>query len=172
MSNTRKAKLRSKAFTLSRYPDDLHDEYQAAVDVFSAIPDPPESGRDKDKSKREAAAQTVRDLNERLHDDDHELKGRLTALPFLRWASLKAEFPPRDDVEDDLAAGVDVTHYPDLIRACWLEPAVSDAEWSDLLDTFSQADVVYLTQIVFELNEQSVSVPKLPSDWRGTSRSG
>lgn len=90
---------------------------------------------------------------------------RLRALPRKRWRQLVAAHPPRrgDDgkvVESD-AIGVNAdTYFDAMVRACTVEPQLSDEQWVRLLDeVLSDRQFDELSNTAWALNRHDVAVP-------------
>lgn len=170
MSNRRKPQLRSRGFSLLQdIGDGLIGQYETAVADLATIPAKPEKGPDSAARRRTAQRKKVAELNAALKDDDHQWRGRVAALPSLRWEALKADFPPREGHDDDTLHGIAVTGYPDVIRACLLEPVLDETQWAERVDTLTSGDCAYLVSLIVDLNDQQgVNVPNLPADWLAT----
>lgn len=157
-----KAQPRTEEFRLLLdLGDGALEDYDALVDAANAAT----TDADKAKAKRKVAK-----ANEALAG--HELHGKIRCLPLLAWEELKGTYPPRDGVEVDLLLGVDLLHLPDIVRACIVEPSLSDAQWARLVEVVPAGEWRRLADQVFTLNERAVSVPKLPGDFLAPSSAG
>ncbi len=127
-------------------------------------------------AQREAAATEslagspeVTELAQQIVDLEKEMESSvglfvLRALPRTEWAALVAKHPPRrhDGViltED--AQGVNSETFPDeAVRACMVDPVLSDADWHLLVSgAITDAQYGQLVDATWALNRGSVSVP-------------
>lgn len=96
---------------------------------------------------------------------EHTYEFRLRALPRHEFRTLMSGHPPRDSDEqtkkDDAPFGVNrETFFPALIRASAVDPELSDAEWSDLLDErLTDYQFQELAITAWMLNAREVDVP-------------
>ena len=142
--------------------DGAVEAYNALADALAEIPDDKAHAAQRTKAKK-----AIAEANERLRGQ--QLTGRLRALPLLAWEELKGQHPPREGVDADMLLGVSLLALPDMVRACITEPDISDAQWTRLLEVVPKGEWYRLWQQVESLNEQGVSIPKLPSDFLGRS---
>lgn len=95
----------------------------------------------------------------------HTVTFKFQALPRPEWKELVEAHPPRKAAdgsvdERDKYIGVGPSFYPAMIRACCLEPALSDEVWALLFDkrlTDRQFDT--LSDAAWALNRRDVDVP-------------
>lgn len=108
-------------------------------------------------------SQQIEELRERMKTATKTF--RLRALPRRQWRDLVAAHPPRrgedGKVVDSDAIGVNAdTYFETIIRACTVEPQLSDEQWTRLLDevlTDRQFDT--LSDAAWGLNRRDVEVP-------------
>lgn len=90
---------------------------------------------------------------------------RLRALPRAQWRALVGDHPPRrgDDgeiIDADRALVNTETFYEAMIRACLVDPELTDEQWQELVDehlTDRQFDD--LSETAWRLNRHEVDVP-------------
>lgn len=110
-------------------------------------------------------ADEIRDLEQRMRDSSIEFI--VSALPKPKFRALVAEHQPRRDPETgdvldaDASWGFNIeSFYPALIRACVIEPVLSDEQWTGLLDEkLTDAQFSELGLAAFQVNAGTVSVP-------------
>lgn len=84
---------------------------------------------------------------------EHTDQWRLRGLARPAWTTLLAAHPPRDGQPQDQAYGWnDDTLTPALVRACLIDPDVTDdAQWAALLDVLTPAQLQDLVNVAFGL---------------------
>lgn len=108
-------------------------------------------------------ADLIRDLERQMRDSTVEFT--VTALPKPKFRSLVAAHPPREDGEEgekaDSGWGFNTeTLYPALIRACVVDPTLTEAQWTALFDEkLTDAQFSELGSAAFVVNAGTVSVP-------------
>jgi hypothetical protein len=132
-----------------------------------------------------AAGSSASDLSEQIaaleeQMRDHTVVFKMQALPRPKWKALVEAHPPRrtddgDLDERDKYIGVGPDFFPVMIRACTVEPNLSDDVWALLFDeklTDRQFDE--LSNAAWGLNRRDVDVPfsRAASRIRETSDSG
>lgn len=103
---------------------------------------------------------------------DETLEGTFTALPFMRWQEIQAEFPPRDGNKVDAGWGYSyVDTWPAMIRASMTDPEMDDDDWATFFDLLGEGDMSRLAIQIINLNERvgDVDIPKSPPDSSGTT---
>lgn len=95
---------------------------------------------------------------------EHTYTFRLRALPRPQWRALVAEHPPRkaDDgsVVDSDRIGVNAdTFYEAIIRACLIDPELTDEEWASLAEALTDRQYEDLADLAWALNRREVDIP-------------
>ena len=112
-----------------------------------------------DGGRRRALAEQMEALREQMLAESVQF--RLRAVGRRRWTQLLAEHPPRDGVDSDRALGVNgETFFTAIVRACVVEPVLTEAQWAGLLDeTLTSAQFEALADAAWTLNRKGVDVP-------------
>jgi hypothetical protein len=90
---------------------------------------------------------------------------RLRALPpgDHGWNALVAQFPPNDENEEDVKAGVDLDAFNlAVVRKSIVSPEIDDEDWAAMLDPetgIADAQFDDLVKAAWRLNKAAVSVP-------------
>jgi hypothetical protein len=137
---------------------DLTAEIESAERELRAAEADPGAGMEDAGRLRELAEHV-----ERLRDEMRaaSVDVRLRALPRWRWSELMRAHPPRDDSDSDKALGVnEETFFDALVRACLVEPELSDEDWARLLSVLTSAQYDALATAAWTVNRGSVDVPK------------
>jgi hypothetical protein len=95
---------------------------------------------------------------------EHTYEFRLRALPRAEWRALCAEHPPRkaDDgsVVDTDRIGVNAdTFYDAIIRACLVDPELTDDDWGQLAGALTDRQYDELADAAWGLNRREVDIP-------------
>ena len=96
---------------------------------------------------------------------EHTYEFRLRALPRPQWRALVAQHPPRrgDDneiVEPDRYMGVNAeTFYDAIIRACLVDPELTDDEWAPLEAALTDHQYSALADAAWGINRREVDIP-------------
>jgi hypothetical protein len=96
---------------------------------------------------------------------EHTYDFRLRALPRTEWRALCQSHPPRrgDDneiMEPDKYVGIDTeAFYPAMIRACLVDPELTDEEFEQLLDALTDRQFEDLSDAAWGLNRREVDIP-------------
>lgn len=117
-------------------------------DDFEAGPDP-----------RTELQQRIADIEQQMRDNTAVF--RLRALPRPVYQALVDKHPPRKDNDRDRGSLFNIdTFYPALIRACVIEPAVTDEQWAVLFaQVLSEHYFNKLGLTALAVNSQGVDVP-------------
>jgi hypothetical protein len=104
---------------------------------------------------------------------EHTYPFRLRALPRRVWRELVAAHPPRrgdDEIlpEDSMLINSE-TFYDAMIRACLVDPELTDEEWNALNEVLTDRQHGVLSDAAWGLNRRDVDVPFSLTAWR-TSR--
>lgn len=95
---------------------------------------------------------------------EHTYEFRLRALPKPAWRKLCGEHPPRrgDDneiVPTDLIGVNAETFYDAIIRACLIDPELTDDEWGQLVEALTDRQYDEIADAAWGLNRREVDVP-------------
>jgi hypothetical protein len=97
---------------------------------------------------------------------EHSYEFRLRALPRPAWLKLCTEHPPRRDeesgeiVDADRRLGVNAeTFYTAIIRACLIDPVLTDEQWQQLDGSLTDRQFDELSGAAWALNRGAVDVP-------------
>lgn len=119
----------------------------------------------------EAAAQRVVDIGDEMAAASAVF--RLRAVGRRKWTDLYAEHPPRPDDKRDAMTGFNRDSFFDaLVKACIVDPQISDAEWDALADLLSAAQWEALVDAAWEVNQSGVDVPFSSAASRALNRTG
>lgn len=125
---------------------------------FTALDEPGVDARLTSGAERRRLAEAAQALREQMRAST--VVFRLRALPRKKWDALVKAHPPRPDEDDDKRIGYNAdTFYDSLIRACTVEPALDEGQWSALLDALSSAQWQALAGTAQGLNLRKVDVP-------------
>jgi len=108
-------------------------------------------------------ADRIEALEARMREHSYEF--RLRALPKPKWRKLVAGHPPRRDddnemLEPDKYLGVNAeTFYDAIIRACLIDPELTDEQWEQLVDTLTDQQYESLSDAAWALNRRDVDIP-------------
>lgn len=106
----------------------------------------------------EAAAQRVVDLGDEMAAASAVF--RLRAVGRRRWTALYAEHPPRPDDKRDAMTGFNRDSFFDaLVKACIVDPQMSDGQWEQLAELLSAAQWDALVEAAWDVNQAGVDVP-------------
>jgi hypothetical protein len=95
---------------------------------------------------------------------EHSYEFRLRALKRPDWRALVDQHQPRKG-DDGLVVptdriGVDVsTFYDAILRACLVDPELTDEEFAQLLDSITDRQYDELTEAAWALNRKEVDIP-------------
>jgi hypothetical protein len=95
---------------------------------------------------------------------EHTYEFRLRALPRVQWRALCAEHPPRKaedgSVVDTDRIGVNAdTFYDAIIRACLVDPELTDDDWEQLAGALTDRQYDELADAAWGLNRREVDIP-------------
>jgi hypothetical protein len=95
---------------------------------------------------------------------EHTYEFRLRALPRPKWRALVAEHPPRKDADggvvDTDRIGVNAeTFYDAIIRACLVDPELTDEEFEQLAEALTDRQYDELSDAAWGLNRREVDIP-------------
>lgn len=141
---------------------DLQAEWDELRTRFDELGDAPAS-RMVDGAQRRRLAQQMADVEERMRAAT--VPFRLRALPRREWQALTREHryrtgPDGKVLPEDAMLVNSETFFEPLVRACVVEPELSDDEWTVLLEdklTDRQFDV--LAAAAWGINRKDVDVP-------------
>lgn len=108
---------------------------------------------------------TVSALAQRIEELRREMQSsavvfRLRGLNRAGWTALLRAHPPRKDDKVDAAMGYNVeTFFSALIRACLLEPEVTDEQWERLEALLSSKQYDDLADAALTVSRRKVDVP-------------
>jgi hypothetical protein len=95
---------------------------------------------------------------------------RLRAMPKPAFRALVQSHPPRRDpetnemVDADKFLGVNgETFFDALIRACWVDPVLDDADWQQLVAVLSDRQYDELSDAAWSVNRSEVDIPFSPA---------
>lgn len=118
----------------------------------------------------EAAAQRVVDISDEMAAASAVFK--LRAVGRRRWTALYAEHPPRPDDKRDAMTGFNRDAFFDaLVKACIVEPEISDSDWEALANLLSAAQWDALVEAAWDVNQAGVDVPFSSAASRALNRS-
>lgn len=90
----------------------------------------------------------------------HSVQFHLRGLTRPEKQALEAKHPPRDGNDNDKAMGFnEETFYVPLIRACLVEPEISDAQWAKLEPRLSDGQIEELARAAWHVTTGAVRVP-------------
>jgi hypothetical protein len=109
-----------------------------------------------------AIAERIEALETQMRDSTYPFRFR--ALPKPRWRALCGEHPPRrgDDGEvvDTDRIGVNAeTFYDAIIRACLVDPQLTDDEWAQLQNALTDRQYDELAEAAWGVNRREVDIP-------------
>lgn len=96
---------------------------------------------------------------------EHTYEFRLRALPRVKWRELCHAHPPRrgDDneiMEPDRYVGINAeTFYAAMIRACLVDPELTDEEFEQALEALTDRQFDDLSDAAWALNRKEVDIP-------------
>ncbi len=138
---------------------ELVAEYNALQQQLAATSDaPPGSGSLAGNSAK-------RDLQQQLEAVAAAMRRRtqtfrLRALGDTAYSKFLAGHPPRPEDRRDMLCGYNrETMGPALIRACVIEPKVTDAQWDELGVVVSPGEWSKLDKLATSLNFSEISIP-------------
>lgn len=103
-------------------------------------------------------AQRIEALREQMLD--HTIVIRLRAMSRREFQQFIVDHGPRDGNADDQAAGINTeTYFDDLIKACTVEPVLTDEQWDGLFDAVNTRQWNDLRTAASNLNTERVSIP-------------
>ncbi|MEV6344125.1 hypothetical protein [Actinoplanes sp. NPDC051851] len=108
-------------------------------------------------------AQLIEELREEMRE--HSYIFVLQALPRPEYQRLKDQHPPRQDesgdiVREDVVLDANIDTFLDpLLRACLVDPVLTDAEWADLDEKLTDSQYNLLVNTVHAVNRGGVSIP-------------
>lgn len=136
---------------------DLATRYQTALEAFVAASADP--NRSLDDQNLADLAREVDALTEQW-----QAAGRtftLRALPPDDYLDLQVKHPPRDGNEVDQRLGCNrSTMLPALVKACTVDPVLTDEQWESLLGKLSSRQWDELWVTAQQLNREDVRAPK------------
>lgn len=111
-----------------------------------------------DRGDRRRLAEQIETVREQMRSSI--ITFRLRGLNRRRYSDLLAAHPPRRDNDEDKALGYNSdSFWPALIRACLVEPNLSDEQWERLDDQLSSAQFDLLLNAAHNLCRRPVDVP-------------
>jgi hypothetical protein len=113
--------------------------------------------------QRRAIAERIEALREEMRAGAVEF--RMRALTRIRWSELLVAHPPRPDNNGDKLIGVNEdSFFGALIRECTVEPVLTEAQWTVLLDEkLTNLQYQTLADAVWSLNRRGVDIPFSPT---------
>jgi len=108
-------------------------------------------------------AERILALEEEMREHSYEF--RLRALPRSKWRELCHAHPPRRDddneiIEPDKYVGINPeSFYPAMIRACLVDPELTDEEFEQLLEALTDRQFEGLSDAAWGLNRREVDIP-------------
>lgn len=127
--------------------------------------------RELEQAKRDAAPKSLSDpppgleLEERISELEATMAGavltaRLRAVNRKAFQDLALAHPPRPEDQRDKLYGFNIESFnAALIRACWVEPELGDAQWAQLLEVITPGQYRLLADTCEVLNHSPVDVP-------------
>jgi len=111
-----------------------------------------------------ALVERIDALEAEMRDSSYTFVLRAVTRP--RWRALIAGHPPRKDADgetnkDDAQWGFNLeTFYPAIVRACLVDPELTDEEFTELVDEkLTDAQFSELVTVAFRLNAGSIDIP-------------
>lgn len=121
----------------------------------------------EESGSRRAGAQSEADVlaaeQDAWLDEVHERTPTVTleAISERRLQELRDANPPRKGNKLDEQVGVDRTKFPEaLVRACVVEPEVTDEQWEEFMERASAARFLRLHEAANRLVSEDVNLPK------------
>lgn len=95
---------------------------------------------------------------------EHSYEFRLRALPRAQWRTLVADHPPRrgddNEIVDTDRIGVNAeTFYDAIVRACLVDPELTDEDWQQLSAALTDRQFDELSDAAWGLNRREVDIP-------------
>jgi hypothetical protein len=107
-------------------------------------------------------AERIQGLEEQMREHTYDF--RLRALPRRAWRDLVDAHPPRrgddNEIVDGDRMGVDSSTFFDaMIRACLVDPELTDEEWAALNEALTDRQYGDISDAAWALNRREVDVP-------------
>lgn len=115
-------------------------------------------------------------LRTQMLDESYDVVMR--AKPRAEWRDLCNQYPPRkaDDGsidERDVLMGVNTeTFFDGIVRACMVDPELTDDEWSDFQAVLTDKQFSKLADAAWSVNRSDVDIPFSPAGSRTNRSSG
>ncbi|GAB3656451.1 hypothetical protein [Glycomyces tarimensis] len=120
-------------------------------------------------AERDAAAKTAGSLRSKKPTVDDELRDavdratlrlKLRGLPRRHWTDLVKDHPPRKDNREDRQVGYnESTFYVAMVRACIVDPVVTDEDWDEIDAVLTEGEWIRLVTTVQGLNLRNSQLP-------------
>lgn len=109
-----------------------------------------------------AIAERIEGLEAQMQEHTYEF--RLRALPRPAWRALVVAHPPRQteagEIEPTDRTGVNSeTFYEAMIRACLIDPELTDEQWATLNEALTDRQFQDLSDAAWGLNRREVDIP-------------
>jgi hypothetical protein len=109
-----------------------------------------------------AIAERIEGLEAQMREHTYDF--RLRALPRPAWRALVAGHEPRRGDDNEIRAedrmGVNAeTFFPAMIRACLVDPELTDDEWAQLNEALTDRQFDDLSDAAWGLNRREVDIP-------------
>jgi hypothetical protein len=147
---------------------DLVAEFERLGAEHTKAVDRPATSLADDGPSARALAQQMEALRQQMQDSTLVLTVR-ALVPHSRYTNLVLAHPPRTDLEgnpvpQDRGDGFNTeTFYPALIRACVVDPVMTDDRWNRLDAVLSDRQFDELAIAALAVNRGAVSVPFSPA---------
>lgn len=108
-------------------------------------------------------AEKLRALEQEMREETYPFLVRALSKP--KYRALKAQHPPRkgddgDVVPEDVAFDVNIETWQEpLLRACLVDPALSDDDWAQTVELLSDRQYEQLVSAAIRVNRGEVDVP-------------
>jgi hypothetical protein len=109
-----------------------------------------------------AIAERIEGLEAQMRE--HTYPFRFRALPRREWRALVAAHEPRRNDDNEIVdadrAGVNAeTFYDAMIRACLVDPELTDEEWAALNEALTDRQYCDISDAAWMLNRREVDIP-------------
>jgi hypothetical protein len=132
---------------------DLQAAYEQAQRDAAAV-----GAKDSLAATEASAAVVLAGLREQMREATVTLTMR--ALPRRQWQELLHQHPARPDDHFDMLAQYNRdTFFPAAIKACIVDPSMSDGQWEQMQHVITDGQFGALHEIVVALNMRPVSIP-------------
>lgn len=144
---------RTEKFVLVQEMGDLHDQLDAMIVQWDGFTD--------DEADTPAALKVAAEITRMSNEiDKAAIHGTFQRLPYLKWEAVKGEYPPEGDDAGGWDFAVSADFFTAAIRACWLEPEITDEEWDQIEARIGKGDRFRLGWDCVALNDSPLSIPK------------